>query len=60
MIIQKLRQIKSYCEKHDDFCTNCVYYRDNDCSITRAITQLLKTPAEWDLEKFKEILDGVS
>ncbi len=59
MIIHKLRQIKYYCEKHDDFCSNCVFYRDNDCSITRAITQLFKTPAEWDLEKFKEILDGI-
>lgn len=64
MILQKLKQIKSYCSKHEH-CDNCVYWKKVDenfgeCIINDAICELKTRPRSWDLDKFKEILDGVS
>ena len=68
MIIQKLKQISNYCSKHDR-CDNCVYKKNKiydgylvgqECAIYEAVSQLTLRPRSWDLEKVKEILNGLS
>lgn len=67
MILQKLKQIKAYCGKHDR-CNNCVYVRrkiydgylvGQECVIYEAVSQLTLRPRSWDIEKVKEILNGI-
>ena len=67
MILQELKQIKAYCEKHDR-CDNCVYVRrkiydgylaGQECAIYEAVSQLTLRPKNWELDKVKEALNGV-
>ena len=65
MIIQKLKQIKSYCSKHED-CQNCVYRYGTNCRIQMVVNKLHggygteNDPKDWNLDRVEEILDGLS
>lgn len=64
MVIQKLKQIKSYCSKHED-CQNCMYRFGTDCRIQMVINKLHGgygteyDPKDWKLDRVEEILNGI-
>jgi len=53
-LIQKLKQIKDYCSKHE-ICDNCIYQEDKCVVIAyvRSITEL--PPSDWVVEKLEKM-----
>jgi len=60
-VMQKLKQIKDYCSKHEA-CDNCIYnYRYHQCKVKSAVEILHgRRPIYWDLEDLEDVLDGSS
>ena len=60
-LIQKLKQIKDYCSKHDKNCHNCIYANVIYCDVQESFKYMRDVPpAEWDIEWVEEKLNGNS
>lgn len=56
--LNKLKEIKYYCSKHDSNCNNCIYKRNNCLLLDLSKKLSLTVPKNWNLEKVKEMLDS--